>query len=524
MTKRNFTYILILMAISLIGVAGLQWYWVNEAIDLKEEEFAQNVQKALTNTVDDLESAHAERVFEEHVGGPGTASFDILLNEVHDNAFVGVATAEIDEKHYNTSETELVIWADTEHSEEDVKVYSSGNHDEEVVVRRVMRNDTTFTDTLTTEAHFQHKIMVLGDVMERMIVEEFDGENPVETRLSHANLDSLLASNLLEAGVSTKYNYAVSNAAGDSLLPGYSSSWNQGLSSAHKASLFPHGGSQTGNSLLLDFPSEDRYVIASLGWTLILSIGFVLFMLCTFAFTIFYMLRQKKISEVKSDFINNMTHELKTPLATIGLAADSIRHPEVKGKVDQVEHFSSIITQESKRLNEHVEKVLQLARMERGEIKLKPEEFDFNDLVTKAATNMQLQAEAREGSIELKLSKSPTPMKADKLHIYNVVLNLVDNAIKYCQTSPSVILKTTTHDGMIELSVEDNGVGMTKKEQSRIFDSFYRAEGGNVHSVKGFGLGLSYVHEIVRLHEGAVSVESQPNKGTRIQVNLPALA
>jgi two-component system phosphate regulon sensor histidine kinase PhoR len=273
--------------------------------------------------------------------------------------------------------------------------------------------------------------------------------------------------------------------------------------------------------LSIGFPSKDLYVFKNLGGMLGLVVLFSLFMIITFATTLNMILKQKKLSEVKSDFINNMTHEFKTPLATIGLALDSIKHPGVAGKPDQIDKFTGIIAQENKRLTSHVEKILQLAKMEKGELVISKESTDLNELIEEAIQSFQLKLEARGCMLTVDLEKNLSALMIDPSHIFNAVANLIDNAIKYSPETPVINITSRRKLGFVEVQVEDEGIGMSPEEQKKAFKTFYRAQKGDLHNVKGFGLGLSYTREVIRLHGGEMILKSQAGKGTTIGFKLP---
>jgi len=224
---------------------------------------------------------------------------------------------------------------------------------------------------------------------------------------------------------------------------------------------------------------------------------------------------------MKTDFINNMTHEFKTPIATISLAADSIKSPIISGNVDKVNRFANIIKQENKRMLEQVEKVLQMAKFDRENLNLKFSEVDLHALVNQAVANISLQVVQKEGQVEAKLEASKFIIEADENHISNIIHNLLDNANKYTPQKPQIKVFTRDRAEGIELVIQDNGVGLSKEAQKHIFEKFYRVHTGNLHDVKGFGLGLSYVKALVTAHSGTVKVKSELGKGSSFILNLP---
>lgn len=233
------------------------------------------------------------------------------------------------------------------------------------------------------------------------------------------------------------------------------------------------------------------------------------------------MFTQKKLSEIKSDFINNMTHELKTPLATISLAIDALTNEKVIHDTSKIKYYSGMIKEENKRMNKQVEKILQAARIERQEISLNLQQLDVHEIIRKVADNLELQIQEKHGRLALSLTAQNQIINADEVHFSNIIFNLLDNAIKYSNESPRIEVETLMNGNALLIKVKDNGIGMNKETQNRIFEKFYRAHTGNIHNVKGFGLGLSYVKAMVEAHNGKIKVESVVGKGSIFTISLP---
>lgn len=278
-------------------------------------------------------------------------------------------------------------------------------------------------------------------------------------------------------------------------------------------------------TLYLSIHEDKNAVVRQMWWIIMASIIFTIIIISAFIVTVRTLFNQKKISEIKSDFINNMTHELKTPLATISLAIDALTNEKVIHDAEKVKIYSSMIKEENKRMNKQVEKILQAARLEREEIKLTLQKLDAHQIINKVADNLALQIQERNGTLTLRLNATNPLIDADEVHFSNIIFNLLDNAMKYSAGAPHIELETFSHgNGMISIKVKDNGIGMDKETQARIFEKFYRAHTGNLHNVKGFGLGLSYVKAIVDAHEGRIKVESAPGKGSAFTITLPQQA
>lgn len=291
--------------------------------------------------------------------------------------------------------------------------------------------------------------------------------------------------------------------------------------------LNPAGGSFLENLapeefLVIVVPDFKSYIFQSLGWMIAGSIFFTIVIITAFFLTFNTLLRQKKLSEMKTDFINNMTHELKTPLATISLAVDALKNEKVLANEDKRGYFTQMIRDENKRMNKHVETILQAAQMERNEVQLNKKDIHVHEVIQKVIDNLQLQIQDRNGKIELQLNAANDLMEADEVHFTNLINNLLDNAVKYSKDDSLLIKVATKNIGKnIRISVEDNGIGMSKETVSRVFEKFYRAHTGNVHNVKGFGLGLSYVKTMTEAHDGKIKVESVLGKGSTFIAEFP---
>ena len=291
---------------------------------------------------------------------------------------------------------------------------------------------------------------------------------------------------------------------------------------AFRVELAPEDSYRARETLFITINEDKNLVIREMGWMIVASIVFTTIIVLAFTVTVRTLFTQKKLSEIKSDFINNMTHELKTPLATISLAIDALTNEKVIHDADKVRIYSAMIKEENKRMNKQVEKILQAARLEKEEIKLSLQRIDAHQVINKIADNLALQIQDKHGRIDLKLKATNPLVLADEVHFSNIIFNLLDNAMKYSDKAPIIEVQTLTHgNGMLSIMVKDNGIGMDKETQSRIFEKFYRAHTGNLHNVKGFGLGLSYVKALVEAQEGRIKVESTPGKGSTFTITLP---
>ena len=274
-------------------------------------------------------------------------------------------------------------------------------------------------------------------------------------------------------------------------------------------------------NLIIIVPDYKKQVWDSLKWVIAAVAVFMLIILAAFYVTLKTLLNQKKLGEIKSDFINNMTHELKTPLATISLAIDAIRNEKVYNNKEKFQYFTGIIKEENKRMNKHVETILQAALMEKQELQLNFKKLHVHHIINTVLDNYELQLKDKQGKVSSLLNAKNDVINGDEIHFTNMISNLIDNAIKYSKDNLNIKITTYSSNKLLVISVEDNGIGMTKENSKRIFEKFYRAHTGNVHNVKGFGLGMSYVKTVIDAHKGKIRVDSTLGKGTTFTVEMP---
>jgi two-component system phosphate regulon sensor histidine kinase PhoR len=273
--------------------------------------------------------------------------------------------------------------------------------------------------------------------------------------------------------------------------------------------------------LVVIVPHQRTIVLKELTWFIIGAIVFTLIITAAFFITIRTLLKQKKLSEIKSDFINNMTHEFKTPLATISLAVDALKNEKVSNDKEKMAYFTNIIKEENRRMNKQVETILQAALLDKQEVQLNIKQLPAHDMIRVALNNIALPLQQKGGTLEVALNAGKDRIEADEVHFTNVINNLLDNAIKYSKENPTIRLSTSNQGNQLKIRIEDNGIGMNKETLSRIFEKFYRAHTGNIHNVKGFGLGLSYVKTMVDAHRGQIRAESTPGKGSIFTLSIP---
>lgn len=382
-------------------------------------------------------------------------------------------------------------------------------------------------DSLTGVIHYTNpttNIKAKNKMMNDLMQELFSFGHPLslEERLPQAVLDSIIDRVLITNGIQTKFEFGVFNDFGEVLYANTSNS-DALLNSKYQVELFPLDLFGSRYFLLMDIPDERGIVIRSMWMMLGFSALFLLIIIFAFYYTISTLVKQKKLSMIKNDFINNMTHELKTPISTISLACEALSDQDIGKTESSRERFVNMISEENKRLGTLVENVLQSAVLERGELKLKKEEVLLDKIIDDAVQHINIQVQKRGGTLKLNNQAHNSIIHADKVHISNVFYNLLDNAIKYTAGAPDINVDVTKLVGGVLIKIKDNGIGIAKEHQAKVFEKLYRVPTGDRHDVKGFGLGLSYVKSIVESHEGEISLESTLGKGSTFIIFLPTI-
>jgi len=368
-----------------------------------------------------------------------------------------------------------------------------------------------------------NKAKRIEEVIKKMAMELETTPAPLQQRINKKNLQATLQKAFDDKGIDLPFEFAVYTPSNDSNpLPIQSSNFeNNYLSTNHRITLFPNDLFQKPDLLLVHFPGQQTQMLKSLLLLLAGSILFTLIIILSSGASIVVMIRQKKISDIKTDFINNMTHEFKTPIATISIAADSINNARVIQEPEKIKDFTRIIKEENNRMNARVEQVLQMALLDSRDFKLRPGIIDMHWLIDKALNTFRLQIEKRNGTIQTIFEATNPIVEADEDHMRNVLMNLLDNANKYSGSKPEINVFTYNRGGKFYFGVGDKGIGMNQDTQRKVFDKFFRVATGNIHNIKGFGLGLSYVKAIVLAHQGEVNLTSEIGRGSRFEIGLP---
>ena len=556
MNKNKIIILSACMAIALIGIIAMQVNWILHDYHLKEQQFNQRVNDALTAVAIKLEKKEAFNIFSNSFVTINNDSIFSLFRErkmldqewqgldsTTENSIVNRLAPETSIRPTPPMEPPLPpdFYNQDNYNNDFIKMeikYSGGRK----ITIRHNRQEITLDDSSKSNTHnavkflslkadilekqrakIEAKINSWNKVMQNLAFEFISDEKTIEDRIKPFQLDSILKTELSNRGITTPYQFGVIN-VGENKIMSTNSPENKNalLKSRYKTDLFPNDLLAKPILLSLHFPQSLSYVLSTMWVMLISSSLFILVMLFGFSFTIYTIFRQKKLSDIKNDFINNMTHEFKTPIATISLATDAVNSPAVSKNTESVHRYMNIIKEENQRMHKHVENILQLALFDRKHINLNLVEFDIHEMIQKAIEQIKLQVEVKGGKIETNLNAAQYHLLGDYDFIFNSIINLLDNAIKYTPANPIISIATENIQNNIRLLISDNGIGMSREVQKNIFEKFYRAGTGNIHDVKGYGIGLSIVKAIAHAHNGEIKVlKSIKGVGTTMELLLP---
>lgn len=541
MNRTRFVILVSMMLLSVIGIIWVQIVWISDAVRISNDSFNRAVFGSMQRAAAAIESSRKLNFFNNFLLSDAYSHADSLGNGSGMFSFGGsgsVAGGNIridisNQTYSSTADTgtmtsvnrTVIIGGDTTITSDSVTVLMSdtdGDGKMEVVSRPkqgkgsmpgIVVGQNEFLDWVKKRSN------EFRNMSDRMISEIYQWEKTMD--LDPVVVRKMLGQSFLSSGINTPFEFAVIRNGEVQPVEGTKRKKEDFLRSSYLVRLFPDNIVRQELLISVIFPEKTNFVLGQMIWILGGSMVFSLFILATFALSLYLIIRQKKISEMKSDFINNMTHEFKTPIATISLAADTITNPKVINDEKSIRHFVGMIKKENSRMNKKVETILQIASLDKKEIEFSFSDISMHTVIEHAIETIDIQVSQRGGTIDLKLGAANPLIYGDADHLTNLVSNLLDNALKYSPDVPLITVNSWNTDGGFMFSVEDKGIGMSKAVQSRIFERFYRQSSGNVHDVKGFGLGLNYVRAIVDAHRGTVSVSSEPGRGSRFEVYLP---
>jgi len=546
MKKNRIRWVIALMSIALIGIICLQVYWISHDIHLKEQQFEQSVNQAMNAIVDRIETQEAFSIMNKKLVAYADPSHvtNILVHDSMLLSPISITDTDIIFPEYSQApDGPPPLLDDLDNADINIEFHRPGSnqtilryhhknffHTDSTSTHRVRTSEVTriYNDSAEitirrSEEKLKAKVEKMNQLMADWAREFVSNETNIRDRLNQCDVDTIISNELRNRGIYLNYEYCVLNNDSNCMLMCSCPEKNKDdlLKSKFRTQLFPNDLFSKPNFLVISFPNSITYVLSSMWLMLAGSSLFTLIILFVFMYTIQVIIRQKKISDIKSDFINNMTHEFKTPIATISLAADSLKNPKVTADAEKMDYFTRIIREENKRMNAQVEHVLQMAQIEKGELKLKMEDVNVHDIIQQAVDLIKIQVESREGTLSAELNSTLPVVKGDALHLSNVIFNLLDNANKYSPEKPVIEISTADLNNGILIKVKDSGMGMTRDTVKKIFEKFYRVPTGNIHNIKGFGLGLSYVKAIVEQHQGWIDAKSEPGKGSTFELFIP---
>jgi len=522
--ERKLKIIVIVMTAAVIGLISVQLYWISNLIKVEDERFHRIVNDAMmrvSHRVEEEEAAKAVVKKIAHKSGKEPVEINAPKNVQSSNK-VFVWSEGKDENVFR-------VVADSNHL--NLRVNSFGDSSRHGKYKKFIAHFTDdrnepppppfsrqyYLDTLISS----RKKLVQNVVAEIMMT---DVRKKIEERISSNQLNNLLTQELKNSGVDGSFYFGVNKLKIDSLTlvkPGADVS--ELRKSDLRTMLFPGEFFFNKNELVVYFPNKALHLLGSIAGMMSLSIGLILIIVIVFYNTLRMLLKQKKITQIKNDLINNITHEFKTPISTISLACEALNEPGLMTEKNSVNRYSNIIKEESDRLKIMVDALLNTAAMEKSDFNLKKESVDLHEIIKNASAKFAQIVHKRNGKIEFDLTATSPNILGDSFHLSNIFSNLIDNGIKYNENKPIINVKTLNSGDFIFVIVKDNGIGIPKEYLGKIFDTFYRVSGGNIQNVRGNGIGLSYVKRIVEEHDGRISVHSETDKGSEFEIRFPLI-
>jgi len=526
MNKRLFVLLVILMSLSLIGIIFVQGFWIKKSVEDKEDQFSNTISDVLNRVTDKIEKREQKDYSDRYL------SLKDSIGELKSSQLSNILLIDRD---LNSNEIRLY-----QHGilEEDYNIASTffdiGNSADSSTIKNFTskRTTTIFKEDYDIDGNRMRldpvqtlkKIGGLSSIEKAQwedIFSQYAKKVPVHERVSKQEIELLLDRELQNHNLEIAFEYGVYSKGLPTKVK--SRKFKPSESTSYKAPIFKDSEGNTDFSLLINFPKKERFLFSSILGMAFLSFLFTLVIVVAYAGAIYQLIRQKQISEIKSDFINNMTHEFKTPIATINLAVEAIRNPKIMGDQEKTLRYLQMIRDENKRMHAQVENVLRISRLEKKQLDISKDRVDVHDIVTDAIAHVELIVEDRGGYVKAHLEAARSDVLANEMHFTNVMVNVLDNAVKYSPEAPKIDVYTEVAKNFIIIKVKDQGAGMSKAVLKKVFEKFYREHTGNIHNVKGHGLGLSYVKQIIDDHQGEVYAESEKDKGSTFYIKLPLI-
>lgn len=526
MNKLFFRILVLLMSLSLIGIILVQVYWFNSSFKNNDEQFKYHVTQVIGNVADKLEQQEEYSLYDKYNRLKDSTGKLPKKEDLLEVLFV----------QRNTKTNKTIVYSNTLSSEDyDVsgtvfnKKFSSERFKNfsSKRVTEVYNNNNIDNNVLGQSLIPDLKIEksgnldILNKVQMEISIKDAADALPIEERISKEKLQGLLKKELQEYGVKTKFEFGIySNAIPTKIR---SNGFHYDKEATYNIPIYTDNEGNSRYQLSVTFPNKKKFLLSELLSITVLSIVFTLIIIVAYTSALNQLLRQKHISEIKTDFINNMTHEFKTPIATINLALDAIRNPRIIEDKEKVYRYLQMIRDENKRMHAQVENVLRISKLEKRELDITKEPTVVHDIIDDAIEHVNLILEDRKGTVVKHYNAARTTSLINEVHFTNVLVNILENAIKYSPDTPEIEIFTENVKDMILIKVRDHGLGMSKIAQKRVFEKFYREHTGDLHNVKGHGLGLAYVKRIVEDHNGQVYVESEKGKGSTFIIKIPLI-
>ncbi len=494
------------VTIALLGLITLQSFWIKNAIEIKEMQFDQQVHSALMSIVKSLQQEEAVHQLAYELDSTNESVIKKITRTQEPSDEASKKSIYVSKEIYlsnqvqNKVSAKIAVVPSDSIPDDLTSELKKGNSNEEFLYSRSVHNKRKFVENIVNKLIRPHL--------------------KLEEKISKNTLERIIKAEMSLSGINIPYEYIVKDERGNAIFK--TDSFNESKNIEHYyVRLYPDEIFTQPYFLTVDFPGQETYILRSISFIIISSVLLTTIIIIVIGVAFYIIFKQKRLSEVKTDFINNMTHELKTPISTISLASQLLGDTSVPLENKNVEYLSKVVNDESKRLGQLVEKVLQMAVFDQTQLKLKFKKVNLHEIIEAIIRNFTINIKNRNGKIFHELNAENVTIYADEVHITNVIINLLENALKYCTDEPVIIISTQNTGFGIAIDVKDNGIGINKESQKKIFEQFYRVPTGNIHNVRGFGLGLSYVKKIAEAHNGFVAVDSKPGQGSTFTINLP---
>lgn len=515
-----------MMSMSLIGIILVQVYWFNSSFENNEEQFRFHVQQSISSVSNKIQKQEAYSFYDKY-------------NRYKDSTGKAPQKKDLLEFYYvqkNTKTNETIIYSNSiiaddysvsssifNRKKDSVKLKNFSSKRTLEVYNNNNIDNSSVQNTIIPDVKIQKSgnLEILDKAQFEIFFKDFAATMPVQERVSTESVSKLLMSELTVFGIKTPFEFGI---YGNGLATKIKSvKFRYDKNNTYSIPIFSDNEGTNTYQLLVSFPHKKKFLFSELLGITVLSVIFTLIIIVAYSSALNQLIRQRQISEIKTDFINNMTHEFKTPIATINLALDAIKNPKIIDDKEKVHRYLQMIRDENKRMHAQVENVLRISKLEKKDLDIGKETHNIHDIIEHAIEHVSLILDDRQGAITSFFNANRNTVLLNDVHFTNVIVNILDNAIKYSPDVPVIEIYTEIMKDFIFIKIKDFGTGMSKVAQKRIFEKFYREHTGNLHNVKGHGLGLAYVKRIVEDHNGEVYVESEKGKGSAFIIKLPLI-